>query len=424
MALALTQEAGGQGRSSTPAMWVTAVLLILFTAYFVAESRLAARRRARIPHRIHVNGTRGKSSVTRLLAAALRAGGIRTIAKTTGSSPCFIYPDGSETIIRRIGSPNIKEQLRVLRWVTGMAPDALVLECMALQPYTQWISEHRMVRATIGVVTNVRADHLDVMGPEVEDVERAFAGMVPAGATFVTAEPHHNLVLQVAAREQGTRYIQVGPEAIAAVTPQEMTGFSYLEHEENVALALAIAAELDVARDTALAGMYAATPDIGALRVNRLEFYGRAITWVNAFAANDPDSYRIIWRRVQERFPDQERALVVVNCRADRPDRSRQLGELAPEMDTVDRFVLVGTGTEAFARAAMLSGVGADRLYAMASEPVEKVFERLVSWSGRRAVVLGVGNIKDTGKQLDEYFRNRSVLSDDERGTGSMSWKI
>jgi gamma-polyglutamate synthase len=411
-------------RSSTPVMWVTAILLTLFTAYFVAESRLASRRRARIRHRIHVNGTRGKSSVTRLVAAALRAGGIRTVAKTTGSSPCFIYPDGSETLIRRVGSPNIKEQLKVLRWVAGIAPDVLVLECMALQPYTQWISEHRMVKATIGVVTNVRADHLDVMGPEVEDVERAFAGMVPTGATFVTAEPHHNLVLQLAAREQGSRYVQVGSEAISAVTSEEMAGFSYLEHEENVALSLTVAAELGVPRGLALAGMYQATPDSGALRVDRLEFYGRAITWINAFAANDPDSYRIIWRRVQERFPGQEHALVVVNCRADRPDRSRQLGELAPEMDHVDRFVLVGTGTEAFARAAMLSGVRADRLYAMASEPIEKVFERLISWSGRRALVLGVGNIKGTGKELDEYFRNRSILSDDERGTGSMAWKI
>jgi len=32
------------------------------------ESRLHRQRLARIPHRIHVNGTRGKSSVARLIA--------------------------------------------------------------------------------------------------------------------------------------------------------------------------------------------------------------------------------------------------------------------------------------------------------------------------------------------------------------------
>ena len=49
-----------------------------------------------IPVRIHVAGTRGKSTTTRLIAAGLRAGGLRVVAKTTGTEPRLIYPDGSE----------------------------------------------------------------------------------------------------------------------------------------------------------------------------------------------------------------------------------------------------------------------------------------------------------------------------------------
>ncbi len=65
-----------------------------------------AHRRAlnRIPIRIHVNGTRGKSSVTRLIAAGLRAGGIRTCAKTTGTLPRMIMPDGTEYPVFRPAS--------------------------------------------------------------------------------------------------------------------------------------------------------------------------------------------------------------------------------------------------------------------------------------------------------------------------------
>ena len=37
-------------------------------------------------HRIHVNGIRGKSSVTRLIAAALREGKVKTLGKTTGTA--------------------------------------------------------------------------------------------------------------------------------------------------------------------------------------------------------------------------------------------------------------------------------------------------------------------------------------------------
>lgn len=389
-------------------MWVIGGLTLGIAAYLAAETVLNNRYLRRIPHRIYVNGTRGKSSVTRLIAAALRAGGLRTIAKTTGSSPRFILPDGSEVLIRRLGQPNIKEQMKIMRWSRRWDLDAAVVECMALQPYTQWISEHRMVRSTIGVCTNVRADHLDVMGPTVADVEKALAGTVPDQAIFVTAERVQNGVLRRACADRGTRFEVVAEDEVAAVTQADLQGFSYFEHPENVALAIRVAGLLGVDRATAIAGMQQATPDIGALRLAHLDFHGRRIVWVNAFAANDPDSYRIIWARVNERFPDATHRILVVNCRQDRPDRSRQLGQLAAEFDTVDRFLLIGSGTEVFARAAAHAGVDVNRVYTMVGERVEKVFERIVSLSGTSAIVLGAGNIKGDGMMLDEYIGNRS----------------
>jgi len=389
-------------------MWVLIVLLLVVVAYLVVEDVLNRRLVARIPHRIYVNGTRGKSSVTRLIAAALREGGVRTIAKTTGSSPRFIFPDGSEVLIRRLGQVNIKEQLKVVRWSSRFPLDAVVVECMALQPYTQWISQHRMVQGTIGVMTNARADHLDVMGPSVADVEKALAGTVPRGGTFVTAERHQNQVFQQACRDLGTAYVQVDDDDVAAVTPRELAGFSYLEHAENVALALKVAALLGVPRDAALRGMQRATPDIGVLTRSVLDFYGRRIVWVNGFAANDPDSYRILWKRLAETEADVDRRIVVVNCRDDRPDRSEQLGELAAELRDVDLWVLIGSGTEVFARVAVHAGVDAARLYTMVGEPIPKLFERIVAQSGASSLVFGVGNIKGDGLALGEYFSNRA----------------
>ena len=60
-----------------------------------------------IPLRIHVNGTRGKSSVTRLVAAGLREGGLRTFAKTTGTAPRVIDSEGKDRIIHRLRLPSI-----------------------------------------------------------------------------------------------------------------------------------------------------------------------------------------------------------------------------------------------------------------------------------------------------------------------------
>ncbi|MAQ87894.1 MAG: poly-gamma-glutamate synthase PgsB, partial [Candidatus Marinimicrobia bacterium] len=85
-----------------------------------------------IPLRIHVNGTRGKSSVTRLIAAGLREGGLRTFAKTTGTAPRVIDADGKDRIIHRLGLPSIGEQVRLLKYFASEKPDVVVMECMAV----------------------------------------------------------------------------------------------------------------------------------------------------------------------------------------------------------------------------------------------------------------------------------------------------
>ncbi|MCD4681844.1 MAG: poly-gamma-glutamate synthase PgsB, partial [Bacteroidales bacterium] len=87
-----------------------------------------------IPIRIHINGTRGKSSVTRLIGAGLREGGISTITKVTGTFPRLIVEDGTETYIHRKSSANIIEQLSIVKFAALRKTKALVMECMALQP--------------------------------------------------------------------------------------------------------------------------------------------------------------------------------------------------------------------------------------------------------------------------------------------------
>lgn len=305
--------------------------------------------------------------------------------------------------------------MRFWRWVAHWEPEAAVIECMALQPNNQWVSEHQMVRATIGVCTNVRADHLDVMGPTVQDVEKALAGTVPKRGVFVTAETRHHGVLRRACAERGTRFVLVTPEDVASITAREMAGFSYVEHPENVALAWKVAEILGIAREVALRGMHSATPDIGVLRRVELHFFGRRLTWINAFAANDPDSYRVIYDRLAMDREQSDTRIVVVNCREDRPDRSRQLGELASQWRDVTRFILVGSGTEVFARVASRAGLSQERLYTMVGDPIDKVFERILSWSGARGLIIGIGNIKGTGVLLDEYFRNRAAVEDQRR---------
>lgn len=390
--------------------WFLIVLTVVVVAGISIENWFHRRNLSRIPVRIHVNGTRGKSSVTRLIAAGLREAGITTCAKTTGTLPRMILPDGTEYPIFRPAEPNVIEQLRIVSVAAAQRADALVVECMALQPVLQWLSERKLIKATHAVITNARADHLDVMGPGERDVALALAGMIPQQSKLFTAERRHQDVLKEACGDRGSTMIAISEDEIAAVTPAELAKFAYIEHAENVALALRVCTEMGVDRDTALRGMWRAQPDPGVMTMHQLDFFGRRIQFVNGFAANDAESTERIWNLARERFPDVEKRIAIFNCRLDRPERSHQMGAACVAWEPADHYVLIGSGTYLWARAAVKNGIDLRKITIAEHQRAEDVFETIVGLTGTSALVMGMGNIGGAGLELVQYFRNRSLL--------------
>ncbi|WP_244998864.1 hypothetical protein [Corynebacterium parakroppenstedtii] len=45
-------------------------------------------RMSHLDYNIHVNGIRGKSTITRMLGSVLREAGVHTVSKTTGTYAC------------------------------------------------------------------------------------------------------------------------------------------------------------------------------------------------------------------------------------------------------------------------------------------------------------------------------------------------
>ena len=85
------------------------LLMLLLTfgylAFLAAENARALRDRRQISHVVYVNGTRGKSTVSRLIDAGLRAGGYRVFCKTTGSLAMTIDVDGGERPLSGMEEP-------------------------------------------------------------------------------------------------------------------------------------------------------------------------------------------------------------------------------------------------------------------------------------------------------------------------------
>ena len=141
------------------------------------------------------------------------------------------------------------------------------------------------------------------MGPTENDVALALAGTVPIGGKLFTAEVNRLAVFRTATADRESTLISVGPEEAAAVTDEEMEQFQYVEHKENVALALRVCTDLGIERNLALAGMWKAPADPGVMTVSHISFFGRDIYFVNAFAANDPQSTEQIWNMAARPVP-------------------------------------------------------------------------------------------------------------------------
>ncbi|MET0414653.1 MAG: poly-gamma-glutamate synthase PgsB, partial [Actinoplanes sp.] len=208
----------------------------------VIEQRNHDRNLAQIRDRVLVNGIRGKSSITRLCAGALRGGARVVVAKTTGTAARFIFPDASEEPVhRKFGIANVVEQIGIVRRAAVYHPDVLVMECMAVMPALQELNQSKLIKSNIGVLCNVREDHLAEMGPTLDDVARSLSWSMPVGGVCITAERDRLAILQEEAARRDCRLISVEPES---VTDEEMNGFGWITFKENVAIALAVAEQL------------------------------------------------------------------------------------------------------------------------------------------------------------------------------------
>ncbi|UCE67123.1 MAG: poly-gamma-glutamate synthase PgsB [Candidatus Zixiibacteriota bacterium] len=385
-------------------MWVVFVLFLTLAIYGIWEYRSHQFHLSRLPIRIHVNGSRGKSSVTRLITGGLRRGGYKVFAKTTGTKPRMLFVNGNEVPVRRIGKPNIIEQIRIVGRAAEQKPDFFVAECMGIQPHLQELLERHFIRSNVGVVTNVRPDHLDIMGPSLYEVAHSLSTTIPRKGHLFTSEKKYYDIFNDRAAILNTAIHQADDNSIS---DSEMRGFSYLEQKENVALALSVCQHFGVSREDAFQGMYEIEPDPGVVRRYHLVIHEKSIEFVNAFAANDPESFLKIWDLLKIHHEPGKTLIVLVNSRRDRIQRAEQLGEfIATELDA-DYFVIAGEYTKPLVAKAVASGLPHNRIEDLGGRSQEVIFNTLVNLVSEKALIFGIGNIVGFGEQIVDYFKSR-----------------
>lgn len=357
-------------------------------------------RLSKIPVRININGIRGKSTITRLIYGTLREDQYRVIGKTTGTDARMLYwfTPREYPVYRKPQGANIGEQRDIIRKVVKQKANALVNECMAVNPDYQITFQRDLVKANIGVIVNVMEDHMDVLGPTLKEVAEAFTATIPYKGHLVVMKDDYTEYFAKVAKRRKTKLIVVDKDEVPESFLRE---FDYLVFPDNVAIAMGVAEALGIDRNVALQGMLDAPPDSGAVEVKYFNANQTTNVYVNAFAANEPQSTKAILNKIESYNYPYSKRIIILNCRADRVDRTKAFAENFIEDVPFDTLICTGKSTQMvtdvmrqYPKKNYLNFEGSDF----------KEIEQALYQECENALVFCVGNIHGPGKKIAEFI--------------------
>lgn len=367
--------------------------IIFFIIYKTYQRNIYYKTLKKIPIRIHVNGSRGKSDVSRLIGAGLRSSKeLKVCVKTTGTIPTIIGMNGEEIPIIRRTPVNIGEQMKIVKRAAKAGVDVLVLECMAVQPELQWISENKMIQSQVGVITNARLDHLDVMGENSNEIAQNLGLTIPQDGKVFTADCEHAHIFSKVAKERRSECILVRSDEM---DEQLWDGVSREFFKENVAVALAVCEELGVPSHQAIHGMLEYTPDLGAFRIYTLIVGKKQIYFANAFSANDPESTLILLKKSLAEV-NPKKIIGLYNRRKDRDFRTSLFLDLMEEI-SFDQVLWFDRKIPSRLKKKLNGSVQAIH------DPEEMIC--YLKSLPHQSLVFGFGNFKDKGAKLIEVIK-------------------
>ena len=140
------------------------------------------------------------------------------------------------------------------------------------------------------------------------------------------------------------------------------------------------------------------------MSIDTLKHRDHEIIFANGFAANDPVSTKMLWDNLISRYQACQDSIIIINCRADRHDRSAQLGQAISNWKPANKLLMIGSGTRTFAHnlqrknwPTVVNGEAWD---------VKQILDNLTENNQvKQHFVFGIGNIAGIGLQLINYVQ-------------------
>lgn len=281
------------------------ILLILLLAYILIDTLRLTYYRKKIKYVIHVNGIRGKSSIVKHLDQIFRSAGYSTYSKITGTLPYVIETSGEKSLIKRRGPARIIEQKKFLIKAAKSGADVFICECMALRKESQYISE-QFLSSDIGIISNVRTDHLEVMGYEHHHIANHLKAMRPKKGKLIVGQPS-----------------LLDDQAILGQTDRLIKGI----YQQNLGILVKVLETLELDKNLI---------DHLEVQNNDLWINHKDIRLMSAFTANDLETTLDLYSEYSQSVKDK---VVWFNNRQDRPIRQKLFVQWLNTLENVKIYI-------------------------------------------------------------------------------------
>lgn len=377
------------------------VSFFLFIVYLIFEIFTLKINRSAVPLRIAVTGTRGKTSIVRMLASILREEGRCVFAKTTGSEANFILPDGEEIRVKRGLVPSIIEQKKVIRLAAENCADTIVCEIMSIHPENHYVEAQKILKPNIVLITNIRIDHTEAMGTTREEIGRVLSLDIPQNAAvFIPEKEMINSISDLVESKNGNLFY-INEKLPEYIKNSDLT-IDEKFFRDDLSAIHTLCRYLNISQKSIINGLKKVKLDCGSWSIYKYCRDKKNIFIVNGFAANDPESTRNLLKKVALVIPSfHSRKLIGLLClRKDRGDRTLQwINFLKNKMEnSFDRLFITGGHYRAVKRRLKDSDM-------IRFNSAEKVMSHIFKDTEENSIIFGFGNIKDSGNQLIHYWK-------------------
>ena len=377
------------------------ILICVFVALLIFEAIHTGRSIQSISLKIHVNGTRGKSTITKYISTALRASDIRTIGKVTGEIPGLIQTDGNIMPIRRRGPARVNEQFRIIRKAAKTKAEALVLECMSIDPVLQKI-ESQFYKPDIYVISNIRDDHREKVGANRKQRVEYACQAIPVNCILVSNDIENLSAIRLESEKKNCRLVI--PEKLGEKLVNTLP-FGVFAANIEVSVEVAVLAGID--RDLALKSILDSISGDESYLIQVQTNKTNAV-FLNAFSVNDTDSATDFFNYWTDKLGIYENLAFVFNTRSDRPLRTKLFSEWIKKMHNQCRFVVItGDHKEWAYRKLKYLNPGVE-IRKLKSNQINGILNIIDKEFPGTELIIGIGNIRSEGYKVLNEFKNVS----------------